>query len=130
MTFQNSGPIVALGSFPGSGNSWVRQLLESATGVYTGSMYCDKSYVEEGMIGEGVTTNSVIVVKTHASPNVAKQVINHDKAIYIVRNPFESILSNYNRHLGKKYYAGNTSTAKESHVFVPDPNSGTYENQI
>ena len=29
---------VALASFPGSGNTWVRQLLEQATGVCTGKV--------------------------------------------------------------------------------------------
>ena len=123
MSFKSSGPVVALGSFPGSGNSWVRQLLESATGVYTGAVYCDKSYIEKGMIGEGVTTENVITVKTHASPNKAKQVINHDKAIYVVRNPFGSILANYNRLLGKKY-ADVSSSAGGSHTFIADPKFG------
>ena len=32
----SSRPLVALKSFPGSGNSWVRQLLEKSTGICTG----------------------------------------------------------------------------------------------
>lgn len=36
-------PIVGLVSSPGSGNTWLRYLLEQATGVYTGSIYCDHS---------------------------------------------------------------------------------------
>jgi len=103
MSFRRSGPIVALGSVPGSGNSWVRQLLESATGIYTGALYCDKSYIAVGMIGEGITTGNVIAIKTHAGPSVTKELINHDKAIYIVRSPFGAILSEQNRHLAKVY---------------------------
>lgn len=38
-----TSPIVALVSFPGSGNTWLRHLLEQATGIYTGSIYCDHS---------------------------------------------------------------------------------------
>ena len=125
MSFKSSGLVIALGSFPGSGNSWVRQLLESATGVYTGAVYCDKSYIEKGMIGEGVTTENVIAIKTHASPNVAKEVINPDKAIYVIRNPFEAILANYNRLLGKKYYANvNSSSVGGSHTFIADSKFG------
>ena len=123
MSFKNSGPVVALGSFPGSGNSWVRQLLESATGIYTGAVYCDKSYIEKGMIGEGVTTENVIAIKTHASPKAAKKVINHDKAIYVVRNPFGSILANYNRLLGKKY-SEDASSVGGGHTFVADTKFG------
>ena len=102
MSFQSSGPVVVLGSFPGSGNSWVRQLLESATGVYTGAVYCDGSYIEEGMIGEGVTTENVIAIKSHANPTKLKRQTNPDKIIYIVRSPFGCILSENNRHLAKK----------------------------
>ena len=36
-------PVVGLVSSPGSGNTWLRYLLEQATGVYTGSIYCDHS---------------------------------------------------------------------------------------
>jgi hypothetical protein len=38
-----SSPLVALASSPGSGNTWLRFLLEQATGVFTGSIYCDHS---------------------------------------------------------------------------------------
>ena len=34
-------PLTALVSFHGSGNTWVRYLLEQATGIFTGSIYCD-----------------------------------------------------------------------------------------
>ena len=36
-------PVVALVSSPGSGNTWLRYLLEQATGIFTGSVYCDHS---------------------------------------------------------------------------------------
>ena len=39
MNGTNRAP-VALVSFPGSGNTWVRGLLEQATGVYTGRYVC------------------------------------------------------------------------------------------
>ena len=43
-TFLNhKSPVTALVSFPGSGNTWLRYLLEQATGIYTGSIYCDHS---------------------------------------------------------------------------------------
>ena len=34
---------VGLISFPGSGNTWIRFLIESATGIYTGSAYNDSA---------------------------------------------------------------------------------------
>ena len=130
MSFRSSGPTVALGSFPGSGNSWVRQLLESATGVYTGALYCDGSYIEAGMIGEGVTTENVIAIKTHDWPYAAKQLLNHDKAIYIVRSPFGSILSEHNRYLAgvyKKKLLGNRHTSEIDPQYY---NYSTYVNTL
>ena len=40
---KNELELVMLASFPGSGNTWVRLLLEDASGFYTGSVYTDKS---------------------------------------------------------------------------------------
>jgi hypothetical protein len=34
-------PPVALASYPGSGNTWLRYLIEGAGGVFTGSRYKD-----------------------------------------------------------------------------------------
>lgn len=35
---------VALASFPGSGNTWLRYLLQQATGILTGSVYDDQNF--------------------------------------------------------------------------------------
>ncbi|KAG7167583.1 WSC domain-containing protein 1-like 6 [Homarus americanus] len=58
---------VWLVSFPCSGNTWVRYLLESATGVFTGSAYKDKILYEAGMFGEMEAPSSgrTLVQKTH-----------------------------------------------------------------
>lgn len=40
--------LVALASFPGSGNTWTRHLIELATGYYTGSYYFDTSLYNKG----------------------------------------------------------------------------------
>ena len=129
MSFKSSGPVIALGSVTGSGNSWVRQLLESATGVYTGSVYCDKSYIEAGMIGEGVTTENVIAIKTHDWPYAAKQLINHDKAIYIVRSPFGSILSEHNRYL-VGVYKKKLNISGNRHTSEVDPQFYNYSTYV
>jgi len=99
MSFQQSGPVVALVSYAGSGNSWVRQLLELATGIYTGAIYCDKTYVYAGMIGEGIRTGNVFAVKTHTKKSEIISTLKPSKVIYIVRNPFESMLAEWCRRL-------------------------------
>ena len=65
MSFQNSGVPAVLVSYPSSGNTWTRLLLEAATGIYTGSVFCDRYFVYSGMFGEGITTENVLVSKTH-----------------------------------------------------------------
>ena len=124
MSFKRSGPLVGLISFPSSGNSWVRQLLEAATGIYTGAAtgYCDLYYVKAGMIGENVGTNNVLVVKAHGSPTQIKDIAkNPQKVIYLVRNPFEVILAEKNRNtamMSKNY------TGRNNHIVEVDFNYG------
>ena len=33
--------------------------------IFIGAVYCDGSYSKSGMVGEGITSSSVLVVKTH-----------------------------------------------------------------
>ncbi|KAI0242306.1 WSC domain-containing protein 2 [Lamellibrachia satsuma] len=89
-------PATALASFPGSGNTWTRHLIQQATGVYTGSVYSDKVLVKEGFPGEGLTNGSVIVIKTHWNFE-NHEIGKFTRAILIIRNPFEAIVSEYNR---------------------------------
>ncbi|XP_065902941.1 WSCD family member GA21586-like isoform X2 [Dysidea avara] len=98
MNFQKTGNTVALLSFPGSGNSWVRQLIETTTGIYTGTYKdCDESYIiSGGMIGEGIDTDNVIAVKIHAINGAPHWLYPHN-IIYIIRNPFDAILAEWNR---------------------------------
>ena len=116
MSFKSSGPLVSLSSIPGSGNSWVRQLLEAATGIYTGAIYCDPTYVSDGMIGEFVQTNNVLAVKIHFNiPSATKNLLNNDKSIYIVRSPFGTILAEHTRHI-----LAHSRKKTESHVMEID----------
>ena len=56
---------VALVSIQGSGNTWVRGLLERASGLCTGFNDCDFMMRGRGFIGEGIKSGSVLAVKTH-----------------------------------------------------------------
>ena len=40
---------IALTSVPGSGNTWVRYLIERTTGIFTGSVYGDRSLMRGGL---------------------------------------------------------------------------------
>ena len=93
MTFQKTGDFVGLLSWPGSGNSWVRQMLETATGIYTGAWYCDSSYINAGMLGEGIKNRNILVMKIH----FPGQKWLPEKVMYLIRNPFDCILAEWNR---------------------------------
>ncbi|XP_065574337.1 sialate:O-sulfotransferase 2-like isoform X2 [Artemia franciscana] len=60
-------PAVALASYPGSGNTWIRYLIEASTGVFTGSVYEDRHLYFSGFLGELADWSSgeTIVQKTH-----------------------------------------------------------------
>lgn len=56
---------VFLASAPGSGNTWLRALLENVTELCTGSVYCDEELRAQHFEAEGIESGSVLVVKTH-----------------------------------------------------------------
>ena len=115
-----SNPLVALVSFQGSGNTWVRHILEQATGVYTGSIYCDPG-LKITYPGEYVVSSNVLVVKTHHAdttslPPDIQQTLSkkvYDKAIVLVRNPYNALLSEGNRR-----WAGMMQPSLDQHVGV------------
>ena len=103
-------------SFPGSGNSWVRQLLESTTGIYTGSdKDCDLDYIKIGMLGEGITSDKVIAVKFHWG---ALPYWTFKKVIYIIRNPYDALVAEYKRSCvaPKFLYTKRTELSINPHV--------------
>ncbi|TRY81811.1 hypothetical protein DNTS_001889 [Danionella cerebrum] len=101
---EKSNFLVALSSFPGAGNTWVRHLIELATGFYTGSYYFDGTLYNRGFKGEKDYWKSgrTICVKTHESGQ--RDVEMYDSAILLIRNPYRSLMAEFNRkcagHLG------------------------------
>ena len=97
-------PITALASFPGSGNTWLRYLLEQVTGVFTGSNDCDLVLKLAGLMGEGITSNNVLVIKTHRPSYyvVDSEMDGGAKfkaAIVLLRNPYDAIVAEYHRQV-------------------------------
>lgn len=91
-------PAVALASYPGSGNTWVRYLVEGATGIFTGSRYKDLQIQMYGLWGEirNWADGTTIVQKTHDA-NEAHVTKDFDgRAILLLRNPYSAILSDHN----------------------------------
>lgn len=97
---------VALISLPGSGNTWVRGLLEKATGLCTGCIYCDAKLRTSGLVGEWIRDGSVIAVKTHTPESYWKDAkieqpsedsAPYGSAIIISRNPYNALVAETNR---------------------------------
>lgn len=85
-----SPSVVALVSYPGSGNTWLRYLLQQVTGIVTGSIYMDYGLRMHGFPAENVTDGSVLVVKTHEAPPA--DLNKFQSAILLIRNPRNAIL--------------------------------------
>ena len=59
------GPLTALASSPGAGNTWARYLIQQFTGFVTGAIYNDKALRKTDFPGEKFFDGRVIVIKTH-----------------------------------------------------------------
>lgn len=90
--------IPALASFPGSGNTWLRYLLQQATGILTGSVYKDYGLLKSGFPAESIANSSVLLVKTHEWGSHVWSKFG--KAILLVRDPAKAILAEFNRQSG------------------------------
>lgn len=91
-----------LASYPCSGNTWMRVLIEQLTGIYTGSMYTDKDLKRIGFEGEGNKDPSqVVMVKTH-EPVIAAKYPVASKAVVILRQPLEAVVSWVTFRIAKK----------------------------
>mmetsp|Transcript_24235 Transcript_24235/g.52893 ORF Transcript_24235/g.52893 Transcript_24235/m.52893 type:complete len:331 (+) Transcript_24235:167-1159(+) len=126
-----------LWTFPGAGNTWVRLLLDHATGTYTGSIYGDPSLLPL-LPGEGRCDRSVVAVKAHPThidsndilatrndvfrlnitrkPQYVKcEDLRFNSAIIVVRDPFRSIWAEYKRYVNwREVVAGRPTAAVDS----------------
>ena len=106
---------VALASFPGSGNTWARHVIQQGSRVFTGSIYNDLN-ITKAFPGEGRVDASVSVVKTHFPcagcwtrlnkrtgvrtpvPEAKTGDLKKSGAtVYLLRNPFDALLAEFNR---------------------------------
>jgi hypothetical protein len=96
-----AGETVVLASYPRSGNTMLRKLIEAATGVLTGSdSRQDRAMVRDlkmyGLAGEGEVSQRVWVVKSHYPEKYGWRELRAQRAILLVRNPFNTIRSYFN----------------------------------
>ena len=115
-------PPPMLYTFPGSGNTWGRLLIEYATGVYSGSVYNDKSLLEV-LPGEFTCNFQVSVIKVHPHTHPGIELVDgtfnsdehkcmrsnlrkFERALLLVRDPFDSIWSEYQRRFTQNHVLG------------------------
>lgn len=94
---------ICLMSYPRSGNSFLRSLLEKSTGYVTGSdsrpnRTLTSRLLRCGFIGEGIIDDSVEIVKSHYPERLGYVKFVTDCVVLLVRNPFESLESYF--HMG------------------------------
>ena len=123
----NSRRAVALISAPGAGNTWTRGLLEKASGICTGYLYCDLAMRAHGYVGENVKTGRVLVVKTHSivprwegekNFYYLSSEATYVAAVFILRNPVESAVAEWNRYSSMIVGQKNSSIAKHVHTYT------------
>ncbi|KAG8461324.1 hypothetical protein KFE25_010511 [Diacronema lutheri] len=120
-----------LWTVPGSGNTMMRQLLEFATLVRTGSVQHDSRLIASGLLGEGRVNHDVVVVKVHRTAFSPEPPVHLQKnkragvepmawkglavtaAIAIVRDPFNAYFAQYQlKHTAFGSHASRLETAK------------------
>ena len=111
-------------TFPGSGNTYCRLLIEYNTGVYSGSLYSDRT-LKEALPGERSCGRRTSIVKVHpdnvridfnlkppyavAVPTINTRVCKRgmvhyfEKAVVLVRDPFKSLWSEFQRMFSRKH---------------------------
>ena len=83
---------VCVASFPRSGSTWLREIVESCTNKKTGCCYIEDWGIKD--------LSKAVFVKTHYPQhpdvkNSSKE--NFEKCIYLVRNPYDTIYSLYKK---------------------------------
>ena len=92
-----------LASFPRSGNSWLRSLVEGMTGFGTSSMYCDRHLMAK-FRWECERSNRFLMKLHYPHKLDTLEALEesetrwirwqkYEKCIYLVRNPYDSLLS-------------------------------------
>ena len=105
--------LVAMASFPGTGNTWLRYSLEQYTGILTGSLYND-SVLREELRGEGISDGRVSAIKMHGFSHSKEKLFEFDpvlncsfkKAIILMRHPKEAIIAETNRRFTEPEHTG------------------------
>ncbi len=140
--FERKPPLLL--SFPGSGNTWIRLLIEYCTGYYTGSLYNDNE-LNTVLVGEkscGIRTAAIKshpnelriipeklpngIIEDRIKPLNKKErkkcnrgmVHNWEKIIMLVRDPFLSIFADTQRLISGHHSGSISYKVYNNHSYV------------
>jgi hypothetical protein len=119
LTSDTTRPLVALASFPGSGNTWVRILLEKSTRLRTGSEYYDRALVRAGLVAEGAEyMHRTTCFKTHYplqwGSNSQQKAPTFKRFVWVIRHPLDAALSYASYSLSASRTAHNNAVDRQS----------------
>lgn len=98
--------MTALASFPGSGNTWARFLVQQVTGYATGAVYNDQKLHHSDFPGEGIFDGRVIAIKTHChrlDPPHTEWPSKFDQVLLLIRDPFDALIAEFNRRQSESH---------------------------
>ena len=111
-----------LASYPRSGNTLLRSLLEATTGIVTGSdTRPDRPLSialaeKHDLVGEGlIHPSQTPLVKTHWPERIGWRKFSAQRVILLVRNPFDAIDSYWNLNVTNTHTAKVTEEVYEKH---------------
>ncbi len=90
-------------SYPSSGSTWLRHLIQQATGFYTGSQYMDRDLKGKGFLGEGIWDDSCLTIKTHYPYITDSLPLVPTHAILLIRKPLEAFKSEFHRAITRNH---------------------------
>ena len=104
-----NGERIVLASYPRSGNSLLRRLLESMTGIITGSdtkpgRGMAELLRKDGLIGEGETSQRVWTIKCHFPERLGWKYFKANRCILLVRHPINAIKSYFHMQLTASHH--------------------------
>ena len=116
---QPGAAVVYLLTFPGSGNTWVRHLIQEGTRVYAGSQYHAHQLEENGFPSDALGAGAyarLSVVKSHGAffEKEALYGATHGHArVVVLRHPCAALVSEF-RRMTWKAHAGDASAQQRA----------------
>jgi hypothetical protein len=114
-----------LATFPGSGNTWTRAVIQEGTRVWTSSVHHDKSLYDEGYLGEYDDNlkspfPTVSAIKAHY-PYYKKIPYTKTAAVVeVIRAPFDALMAEFQRVTALQEFRKHPNTV-DPHVSEASP---------